>query len=56
MMMITMAQIVIGSSMGGWLSLLTALEKPERVAGVVLVAPSVDFFPKYRHVIPKEVQ
>jgi pimeloyl-ACP methyl ester carboxylesterase len=42
-------QVVIGSSMGGWLALLLSREvarrgeSPAKVAGLVLIAPAVDF-------------
>ncbi|SMO64331.1 alpha/beta fold hydrolase [Paracoccus laeviglucosivorans] len=36
-------QVLVGSSMGGWISLLLARTMPERVAGLVTIAAAPDF-------------
>ncbi len=36
-------QILVGSSMGGWISLLLARRMPERIAGLVTIAAAPDF-------------
>ncbi|MFD0858559.1 alpha/beta hydrolase [Roseovarius aquimarinus] len=36
-------QILVGSSMGGWIALLLAKRMPERVAGLVTIAAAPDF-------------
>lgn len=36
-------QILVGSSMGGWISLLLAKKIPERIAGIVGIAAAPDF-------------
>jgi len=35
--------VLIGSSMGGWIALLVALARPERVAGLIGIAAAPDF-------------
>lgn len=36
-------QVLVGSSMGGWMASLLALRRAERIAGLALVAPAPDF-------------
>lgn len=35
--------VLVGSSMGGWMSCLAAVARPGRVASMVLIAPAADF-------------
>jgi pimeloyl-ACP methyl ester carboxylesterase len=37
------SQVLVGSSMGGWIAVRAALARPERVAGLVTIAAAPDF-------------
>jgi len=39
--------ILIGSSMGGWISMKSALKFPDKVTGVILIAPALNFIVPY---------
>ena len=47
--------IMLGSSMGGWMSLLAAMREPQRVIGMVLIAPAFNFVQKNFATLPAEV-
>ena len=38
--------VLVGSSMGGWMALLSALARPDRVKALLLIAPAPDFTEK----------
>lgn len=38
--------VLVGSSMGGWIACLAAMDRPERVKALVLIAPAADFTEK----------
>ncbi|KAM9321571.1 palmitoyl-protein thioesterase ABHD10, mitochondrial [Gastrophryne carolinensis] len=47
-------QILVGSSMGGWLMLLAALARPDKIAALVGVAPAADHFVTAFSQLPSE--
>ncbi|XP_048471443.1 palmitoyl-protein thioesterase ABHD10, mitochondrial-like isoform X2 [Rhincodon typus] len=49
-------QVLVGSSMGGWLMLLAALAKPENVAGLVGIATAADHFVTVFNQLPSEAR
>ena len=49
-------QILVGSSMGGWIALLLALRQPERVAGLIGIAAAPDFTTRIEAALPPEAR
>ncbi|XP_005987314.1 palmitoyl-protein thioesterase ABHD10, mitochondrial [Latimeria chalumnae] len=49
-------QVLVGSSMGGWLMLLVAQARPERVAGLLGIATAADSFVNTFKQLPLEVK
>jgi pimeloyl-ACP methyl ester carboxylesterase len=49
-------QILIGSSMGGWISLLLALRRPGRIAGLIGIAAAPDFTTRIEESLPQEIR
>ena len=47
--------ILLGSSMGGWISTLASLGSPQRVLGMVLIAPAFNFVQRNFATLPAEV-
>ncbi|XP_013386311.1 myosin-11 [Lingula anatina] len=48
--------IIVGSSMGGWLGLIAAMERPERVQAFIEIAASPDFPDRKFQQMPKQLQ
>ena len=49
-------QVLVGSSMGGWIALLLAVRQPERVAALVGIAAAPDFTARIEALLPAEIQ
>ena len=49
-------QVLVGSSMGGWVALLLALRRPERVAALIGIAAAPDFTARIVETLPPEAR
>jgi pimeloyl-ACP methyl ester carboxylesterase len=49
-------QVLVGSSMGGWVALLLALRRPERVAALLGIAAAPDFTARIVETLPPEAR
>ncbi|XP_038674788.1 abhydrolase domain containing 10, depalmitoylase a isoform X2 [Scyliorhinus canicula] len=49
-------QVIVGSSMGGWLMLLAAVARPDRIAAVVGISTGADYLVNAFKQLPLEVQ
>lgn len=51
--------VLVGSSLGGWLSLITAMKIPDRMHGMVLFAPAINYvwpyYHKHKQTLPPDV-
>lgn len=50
-----MLQILVGSSMGGWLMCLAAIARPEKTAAMVGISTAADHFVTVFNTLPIEV-
>lgn len=49
-------QILVGSSLGGWIMLLVAMEIPHRIPGLIGIATAVDFIKRRFDSLPDETK
>ena len=49
-------QILVGSSLGGWVMLRVAIERPDRIKGLVGIASAVDFLSRRYDNLPSEIK
>ena len=48
--------LLVGSSIGGWIALLLALARPERIAGLLLIAPAPDMTRRLGRALPEDAR
>ena len=49
-------QILVGSSLGGWIMLLVAMARQEQISGLVGIASAVDFLSRRFHNLPDNIK